>query len=217
VVSSASCDEDGTIDRVLAQAVNWSMGTQQEKITATHAFSLHLSVLAPAQAVSRLWNLAFGDAIVAAWARAELIAVTQQAATDGRLARILPVIEHQLDHVRTAVPEDPTLIHRALTTTVRVLTVRTIDDTPLTAHAIVEDRNLAPLLGRLWAQVVRSWPHRVAALDELHLVRPLLDDRATSALGAAVHGELDPVEWRWLCRDLGADLPVARDAVEVVR
>src|SRR5262249_31250933 len=112
--------------------------------------------------------------------------------------------------------EDP-LIGRALTNVAETLAIRAADETPLTVQVLGADPGQTELLGRLWAQLLRSWPHRVVALDELHTVCAQLADTSRAALGAAIHRQMSPLEWQWLCRDLGIQLAAGTDVLEAAR
>jgi hypothetical protein len=217
VAVAGMCGDEHTAGRALATARAWARGAQQQKITAAHAFCLDLSDHRPAEAISTLWNLTLGDAIVAIYARAELMALARRATvTDGLLRRLVAVVAHQLHHLVESVPSGDPLIGRALATVARILPVRSPDGTPLTMCALDADPDLAPLLGQLWAAMLRSWKHRVTALDELYPVLAHPDTPATAVLGTALRADLGPAEWRWLCRDIGIDIRTARETVEAV-
>lgn len=218
LANSALCRGGQTAGNALNRAARWSGGNQQAKITATHAFGLELSEHLPTQAVCRLWNLTFGDVVVATYARAELMAVLRRAMQTGkRLARIVAIVVHQFDYLIANVPADDRRIDRALTTLSRLLAVRLADGVPMTVVVLRDNTGTVAGLGHLWAHVIQSWPHRVAALDELHAAQIHLDVSLAEALGAAMHREMSPTQWKWLCRDLGADIREGKATTEVVR
>lgn len=204
--NSVLCVDDRGVRIALAQAIRWAHGTQQQRITAVYAFSLGLSISEPRQAINRLWHLTLSDIVVARYARAHLVALARDTAGIGTRRRVLKVVKHQLGYLIAALHDDDPRIGRALTSVEQILAVRTANDTPLTVQVLDADPGQAERLGPLWAHVLRSWQHRATALDELHVAYTRLTEPSAAALGAAIHGRLSPMEWRWLCRDLGIEL-----------
>jgi hypothetical protein len=204
--NAALCVDDRGVRIALTQAILWASGIPRKRITAAYAFSLGLSVSEPRQAISRLWHLTLRDAVVAIYARAHLVALTWDIARAGTRPHVLAVAEDQLSYLVNARPDDDPLIGRALTNVERILTVRTVKDTPLTAQVLAADPGQAERLGLLWAHLLRSWRHRASALDELHAAYTRLDDPTPAALGTAIHRQMSPMQWQWLCRDLGFEL-----------
>jgi hypothetical protein len=89
---------------------------------------------------------------------------------------------------------------RALTTVVRILEAERLDSPePLATALVLAHPESAEFLGGLWGWVLRSGPHRAAAIDALRRMLRALDGQdealdAAARLGAGVWSGLPP-EW----------------------
>jgi hypothetical protein len=205
---SALTPDEATAHDALRRAISWSAGKPRLRIVAAMAFGQSLSRVFPVEAMSHLWYLCFGNAVVATAARRQFAALVRAAAhDDDQVRRVLRVVEWQLEQQLSGRCYQDKDIGQAIEAVSAILAAQLADDTTLTLHVL---RRLPPQisrLGKLWAEVLRSWPHRVEGLDTLRAAHDGLEPperaEAFTELGAAVRQHVSPPEWDWMCRDLG--------------
>jgi hypothetical protein len=100
-------------------------------------------------------------------------------------------------------------VRKATLTVLTALTATQGNSTDSTTAVILRTRpENAEVLGRLWAEVLRSWPHRTDAIDGLRAVFDAMRSDESSLdvvrqFGAAVRDQLTDLECDLLHRDLG--------------
>ncbi|GAA0926934.1 hypothetical protein [Pseudonocardia zijingensis] len=208
---SAMC-RDNNADFALRIAIVWSSRSRREKIVAAMAFSQALGLQRPVEALSRLWYLCLGDMIVARLARIQFVAFIRVTAHDTDMLRLtLSIVNWQLEQQLLGQAYRDKSVSQAISTVTALLSADVTPDTSLTLHALRSLPDHIDLLGSLWAQVLRTWPHRVAGLDVLRVAHGALHSVGQSdafiKLGRSIASRVTRQEWEWMCRDLA--LPTA--------
>jgi hypothetical protein len=184
------------------------------------AFGQSLSQVFPVEAVSHRWWLCFGNPVVAKSARRQFEALVWAAPwDDGQVRRVLSIVAWQLEQQLLHQGYRDKRIDQAIEAVSTILSAPLADGGTVTLHVLRRLPRQLTLLGRLWAEVLRSWPHRGDGLETLRAAHDDLDSPAAFAeLGAVVRQHVSQPEWQWLCRDLAVPAwitPVDRNEVPV--
>ncbi|HEX5121178.1 MAG TPA: hypothetical protein VFW65_38835 [Pseudonocardiaceae bacterium] len=211
------CLDDALASWALRTAAGWTTnaGTRRAA-TAAMAFGAQLGVRYPSDALSWLWFLALRNQAVSGVAAISLGGLLREAVVDETstttILRYLDRALHQLLTEGVNRPEHGSYtrhVRKATSTVLVALTLRLDESTESTTALILRafPRNVE-VLGLLWGEVLRSWPHRTKAIDGLRMVLDAMssDDeslRVVGEFGAAVRGRLSDLECDLLHRDLG--------------
>jgi hypothetical protein len=203
---SALSQHEATAGDALRRAVVWSKSRPRLRIVAAMAFGQSLSRVFPVEAMSHLWYLCFGNPVVATSARRQFVALLWTAGRDDdQVRRVLSIVEWQLEQqlLRQGYRDKST--HQAVETVSKILSAPLADGGTLTLHVLRRLPDQLSHLGRLWAEVLRSWPHRMDGLHTLYAAYDALEPTGAGAfidLGGVVRQHVSAPEWGWLCRDL---------------
>ncbi|MET8083530.1 hypothetical protein [Micromonospora sp. NPDC005237] len=193
----------------LRTVLDWSEGKGQNcAVTAAMALGGPLGIRYPTEAVRWLWHLSTRGKpvrVVAARSLGLLLCATEGdlQGAEALLKRLLVRLRHTLHGA-----VELRLRGHAIESVLEVLTVRHLDrDEPMVAYLLRERPQVTSTVGALWAEVLRSLPHRGAGIDAL---RATLDaaanepavSGAVGRLGDAIRDELTPEECVLLRRDL---------------
>lgn len=206
---SAMCEDELTAPAALRIARRWARGSPRMKIAATMAFGQALGQQHPTEAMSYLWFLSLGDVVVGRTARHQLTAFVQVTYQNATLLRYaISTVHWQLEQVLHDETSTERRKGRAIETVSSIISAEVADGVSLTLHVLRRFPDGIAPLGQLWAEVLRSWPHRTAGLDTLQdahdALEPAEQASAFANLGMAVRRHLGPLEWQWVRRDLGA-------------
>lgn len=211
------CIDDALAATALRIAVRWTRnaGTRRAA-TAAMAFGSELGIRYQPEALSWLWYLVLRNEAVSRTARTSLGDLFRASVDDPASAttvlRYLNGALRQLLHQGAGRPEHGSFtdhLRKATSAVFAVLSTRPHGSAEsMTAIVLRTLPANAPVLGQLWAEVLRSWRHRNNAIDELRAVLDtMLGDeeslRAVRTFGAAVRAHLSDEESRLLRRDLG--------------
>jgi hypothetical protein len=205
---SALCAEQSAV--ALRLAVGWASGSPRLQVVAAMAFGQALGRTFPVESVSYLWYLCLGNAAVANAARKQFVALVRTDPQIGRIRQVLSIVDWQLEQLLQPAGAPESRIGHAIEMVNALLAAELADGVFVTPHVLRQVPDQVPRLGTLWAEVLRSWPHRAGALETLHDAYDALEpgerDGLFVELGKAVRAHLSPPEWAWVCRDL--DIPL---------
>jgi hypothetical protein len=205
---SALCAEQA--EDALRLAAGWSSRSPRLQVVAAMAFGQALGRRFPVESVSYLWYLCLGNAAVANAARKQFVALVRIDPEDGRIRLLLSIVGWQLEQLLQPAASTEGRIGQAIDMVRALLTAELADGVRVTPHVLRRIPDQIQRLGALWAEVLRSWPHRADALDVLHAAYDALEPAERDApfveLGEAVQAHLSASEWAWVCRDL--DIPL---------
>jgi hypothetical protein len=203
---SALSQHEATAGDALRRAIAWSRGRPRLRIVAAMAFGQSLSRVFPVEAVSHLWWLCFGNPVVAKSACRQFAALVWAAPwNDGQVRRVLSIVAWQLEQQLLHQGYRDKRIGQAIEAVSTILSAPLADGGTVTLHVLRRLPSQLVLLGMLWAEVLRSWPHRGDGLVTLREAYDALEPTGAGAftdLGEVVRQHVSPPEWQWLCRDL---------------
>ncbi|TQM08982.1 hypothetical protein [Pseudonocardia kunmingensis] len=205
---SALCAEQA--EDALRIAVGWLHNSPRLQVAAAMAFGQTLGRSFPVEALSYLWYLCLGNAAVANASRKQFVALVRIDPDDSRMRLLLSILDWQLKQVLQLDAATESRIGRAIDTVCALLTAELSYGVRVTPHVLRHIPDESRRLGALWAEVLRSWPHRADALDALrdahNALQPAERDAPFAELGDALQAHLSASEWAWVCRDLGIPL-----------
>ncbi|MGW5050709.1 hypothetical protein [Actinokineospora sp. NPDC004072] len=223
--------DDKLAPLALHTAMGWGDGCGlQRAVTAAMALGGPLGLRYPDEAVRRLCFLAFRAKRIAAVARLSLAVLWANAVVESAesCTHMLTIISEQ--HSRAMgtgakdaydiTSSDPLVrslkdkkeeyeqgwnarvVRAARQMVVSILAANDLDGNPVSALVLRTRPESVPILGRLWADVLCSAPHRATAMDALYRTLRLLEhdrpaDSALVELGTAIHHGM-PAEHRKL-------------------
>jgi hypothetical protein len=211
------CIDDSLAATALQIVVGWTDGAGTRRaVTAAMALGSELGIRYQPEALSWLWYLVQRNEAVSHAAQISLgnllCAAVRDPASATTVLRFLNGGLRQLLEHGAGRPEYGTFtdhVRKATSAVMAVLTTRPEGSSESMTAVILRTLPAnARVLGQLWAEVLRSWPHRTVAIDELRDALEAMrdDDDALAAIqefGASVRAKLSDQESRLLRRDLG--------------
>ncbi|MFF3867862.1 hypothetical protein [Micromonospora sp. NPDC001898] len=201
--------DDVLAPMALRTVLSWTDGAGQNcAVTAAMALGGPLGIRYPTEAERWLWHLSTrGQRIrVMAVRSLGLLFCATAADLDGSIA-LLKRLLLRLRRTLTAAFDLRQHGH-AIEAVLEVLSVAHLDrEEPMVAYLLRLRPTAATTVGALWAEALRSLPHRGLAIDALRatleaLAREPAAEDAVGQLGDAVRAELSPEECALLRRDL---------------
>jgi hypothetical protein len=210
------CIDDGLSAVALRTAVGWVRNAGPRRATtAALAFAGELGIRFPSEALSWLWYLSMRAEAVNRVARSSLGQLCCFAVNDPE--SITTVLHYLQAALRRLIDEGAgrpeqgrfgAHLRKATSTVFEVLTVKPLGSNEIVTSLILRTlpRNAA-CLGALWAEVLKSWPHRSEAIKELIGMVDVMrvdDDaiRVIADFGEAVRAGLSADEVRLLREDI---------------
>lgn len=193
--------DDVLAPMALRMVLDWTNGMGQNcAVTAAMALGGPLGIRYPTEAERWLWHLSVRGKPVRSVATRSLGLLL--CATEGDLRGAEALLNRLRVRLRHTLAGAVELRHRgyAIEAVLEVLTVRHLDrDEPMVAYLLREQPGVTPAVGALWAEALRSLPHRSAAIDALRATLLAVEsepaeDRVVGRLGEAIRTELSPAE-----------------------
>jgi hypothetical protein len=220
-VLSWLCVDDALAPIALRIALGWTRAGARKSMTAAIAFGGELGLRYESEALRWLWHLSTRAESVRRVARAMLAGLFAAGAEESRdTANLLRFLRKQ---VQRADADNPAAVRIRLDTVLQVLSAeRPGGAEPAAAQLLRCQPGSAANLGALWAELLRSGPHRGGAIDTLRSTVESIGEGAGSAealsrLGAAVRAGLSNPECERLGRDLGHALRSAPGSADLSR
>ncbi|MDI5939699.1 MULTISPECIES: hypothetical protein [unclassified Micromonospora] len=193
----------------LRTVLGWTDGAGQNcAVTAAMALGGPLGIRYPTEAERWLWHLSTrGQRIRVMAVRSLGLLFCATAADLGGSVALLKRLLLRLRRTLTAAVDLRQPGH-ATEAVLEVLAVQHLDrEEPMVAYVLRLRPEAIATIGALWAEVLRSLPHRGPAIDALRatlgaLARFPAAGDAAGQLGGAMRAELSPDECALLCRDL---------------
>jgi hypothetical protein len=216
------CADDTLAPLALRISLGWvRSGDPRRMRTAALTLAGELGVRYTGEALRALWRLAVRGDVLGGFARlsiAQLFSNLVQGPANG--SAVLRFLDGRLRHSAAGTGRGPFDARCAFDTMRAILSMRvpgTAEPEPVVGTLLRTRPEDVGLLGALWADTLRSRPHRAAAVDSLRKTLESLSVRdglepVIRSLGDAIAAALPPVERMLLKRDLLAELSVARGA-----
>ncbi|WDZ86008.1 hypothetical protein [Micromonospora cathayae] len=220
-VLSCMAADDALAPTALQVALSWADGAGQgPAVTAATALGGPLGIRYPTEAEPWLWHLSTRGKPIRELAVRSLGLLFCTAAADPQAAtRLLKRLMHRLRRTLAQAPE-PRIAGFATEAVIEVLSVEHLEHTrPVVAHLLRQQPAATEPLGILWAEALRSLPHRSGAIDALKLTLESLAgheeaEYAVRELGAVLRRQLTEAECVRLCRELAQALRAPGDPVQ---
>ncbi|MGH3901021.1 MAG: hypothetical protein ACRDTA_22805 [Pseudonocardiaceae bacterium] len=197
------CNGEDLAPVALATAIRWSAGAGERRAaTAAVALGLELGIRYQGDALRWLWHLSARSELIRKIACRSIAALFAASIEDPDSATtVLRFIQRELNRHGTSRPGFRRS-RLALDTVLAVLDTRRADlAEPVAAVVLRRQSDSVPVLGTLWAEVLRSASHRKLAIDALRDTLLALDPT-----NAADAGRLGDAIWSNLSEREGATL-----------